>query len=222
MKMNRLTVRKIVKRVKRMFHKKTTQEELDYQKQKSDYEYLIKNGVETKCGYVTLNGYPIIIKEPGSRIVIGKGVVLTSETESNPAGINHPVILATYSKQSEIIIHDGVGMSGTSVNCVQSCEFCECAMLGANTNVWDTDFHPVDPEKRLVQQSIMDAASAPIKIGKNVWLGAGTTVLKGVTIGENTVVGAMSLVTRDLDSNAVYAGVPAKIIKDIESSLYRM
>lgn len=55
-----------------------------------------------------------------------------------------------------------------------------------------------------------------ISVGSNVFIGAGAIVLKGVTIGDNVVVGARAVVTRDLPSNAVYAGVPAKRVKSIE------
>lgn len=184
-------------------------------KQQEDYDFLKSHGVDTELGYVTLYGEPIIHKEPGSIIRMGKNVVLVSESETNMAGINHPVIISTYSKDAEVLLEDNVGMSGVSINCVSKCVFKEGVMLGANVNVWDTDFHPVDPINRLNQKSIEDAQSSPIILERNVWIGANTTILKGVTIGENTVVGTMSLVNKDLLSNTVYAGIPAKKIKDL-------
>lgn len=56
----------------------------------------------------------------------------------------------------------------------------------------------------------------PIKIGKNCFIGINSTILYGVNIGDNVIVGACSLVTKDLESNAVYAGVPAKRICSIK------
>lgn len=53
----------------------------------------------------------------------------------------------------------------------------------------------------------------PIVIGKNVWIGAGTTVLPGVTIGDNSIIGAGSVVTKDVPPNTIVAGVPAKVIR---------
>ncbi|MDE5843476.1 MAG: galactoside O-acetyltransferase [Muribaculaceae bacterium] len=55
----------------------------------------------------------------------------------------------------------------------------------------------------------------PIHIGKNAWIGAGSTVLPGVTIGENAVVGASSVVTKDVPANCIAVGNPAKIIREI-------
>lgn len=59
-------------------------------------------------------------------------------------------------------------------------------------------------------------AFAPIRVGSNVFIGAGTRILKGVTIGDNVVIGAGSIVTGDVDSNSVWAGVPARRIKSIQ------
>ena len=58
---------------------------------------------------------------------------------------------------------------------------------------------------------------APIRIGRRVWIGASATVLPGVNIGENAVVAAGSVVTRDVPANAVVAGVPAKVVKTLAS-----
>lgn len=212
-----------VKKAKKKLHKfyrkyvlsELTPSEAHDKKQQEDYDYLISHGVDTEYGYVTLHGKPIIQKEPGSIIRMGKGVVLVSNSEANTAGINHPVIIATHSKDAEVVLENNVGMSGVSINCVKRCVFKEGVMLGANVNVWDTDFHPIDPQKRVQQKSIMDAHYSPILIEKNVWIGANTTVLKGVTIGENTVVGAMSLVNKNLPPNSVCVGNPARKVKDL-------
>ena len=56
----------------------------------------------------------------------------------------------------------------------------------------------------------------PVKIGNKVWIGAHATILPGVTIGDGAVVAAGAVVTKDVPSNVVVAGVPAKVIKEIE------
>jgi acetyltransferase-like isoleucine patch superfamily enzyme len=63
---------------------------------------------------------------------------------------------------------------------------------------------------------------APIHIGRNVWIGAGATILQNVTIGDNAIIGACSLVNKDVPANTVYAGVPAKFIKRIEDKPERL
>jgi acetyltransferase-like isoleucine patch superfamily enzyme len=72
-----------------------------------------------------------------------------------------------------------------------------------------TENHPVNPNER----KMLDLKSVIIK--RNAWIGANSTILPGVTIGENSVVAAGSVVTKDVQANTVVAGVPAKVIKTI-------
>ena len=74
-----------------------------------------------------------------------------------------------------------------------------------------TATHPVLPELR--EQGYQ--YNMPIHIGKNCWLGAGVIVLPGVTIGDNTVVGAGSVVTKDLPANVVAVGCPCRVLREI-------
>lgn len=206
---------RLIRKTYRVFFSPPTQQELLERKQLSDYKYLIKHGVETKLGYVTLFGEPLITKSPNSRIIMGNGVVIISESKYNRAGINHPTIISTEASGAEIIIADGVGMSGASIVAVERIEIGKDTMLGANTNIYDTDFHCIDADMRLNQKSILEAVHAPVVIGNRCWLASNVTVLKGASIGDNCVVGAMSLVCKNIPKNSIVAGVPAKIIKSI-------
>ncbi len=75
-----------------------------------------------------------------------------------------------------------------------------------------TATHPVDPEPRRLGWE----SAEPITIGDNVWLGGGAIVCPGVTIGADTVVGAGAVVTRDLPAGVVAAGVPARVLREID------
>lgn len=209
------TVKKILLRIKD-FVIRPTEDELKLRKQHEDYLYLINRGVETELGYVELIGKPIISKAKEARIIIGKGVVLVSESTYNTAGINHPVILSAEGPNSIIRIEDGVGISGASIVTCSEISIGEGTMIGANCNIYGTDFHCVEADKRLAQSSSADAPTAPIKIGKRCWLASNVTVLKGVTIGDEAVVGAMSLVMKDVGDKLLVAGIPAKVVRKIE------
>jgi maltose O-acetyltransferase len=74
-----------------------------------------------------------------------------------------------------------------------------------------TASHPIDPEPRRAGWEY----AKPIRIGDNVWLGGGVIVCPGVTIGDDTVVGAGAVVTRDLPAGVVAAGVPARVLREI-------
>ena len=69
--------------------------------------------------------------------------------------------------------------------------------------------HDLRPEKR------QGMHPKPVKIGRNVWIGSNSTILPGVTVGDNAVIGAGSVVTKDIPENTVFAGNPAKFIKNI-------
>lgn len=72
-----------------------------------------------------------------------------------------------------------------------------------------TEGHPIEPENRHA------LIPKPIHIKKNAWIGAGATILQGVTIGENSVVASGAVVSKDVPDNTVVGGIPAKIIKTI-------
>lgn len=83
-------------------------------------------------------------------------------------------------------------------------------MIAPNV-VISTAGHPIDPtlRKKVAQFNI------PVRIGNNVWIGAGAIVLPGVTIGENSVVGAGSVVTKDIPANVVAVGNPCRVMREI-------
>lgn len=83
-------------------------------------------------------------------------------------------------------------------------------MFGPNVTV-ATAGHPVLPELR--QQGLQ--FNAPVHIGRNCWIGAGALLLPGVTIGDNVVVGAGSVVTKDLPDNVIAVGNPCRVLREI-------
>ncbi|QLQ78655.1 hypothetical protein HG537_0A09030 [Torulaspora globosa] len=82
--------------------------------------------------------------------------------------------------------------------------------LGPNVGIY-TAGHPIGPAKR--KEGLEFAL--PVNIGHNVWVGGGVSILPGVTIGDNTVIGAGSTVTRDIPPNVIAGGVPCKVIRKI-------
>jgi maltose O-acetyltransferase len=87
-------------------------------------------------------------------------------------------------------------------------------LIGDCVTVYDCDFHEIDPAHR----SRSFGPIEQVTIGDNVWLGSRVIVLKGVSIGDNSVVAAGSVVTRSLPANVVAAGVPARVIKQLPSA----
>jgi acetyltransferase-like isoleucine patch superfamily enzyme len=79
-------------------------------------------------------------------------------------------------------------------------------MIGPKVNLI-TENHPLEPDDRKT------VLLKPIVVKRNAWIGAGATILPGVTIGENAVVAAGAVVSRDVPPNSIVAGIPAKVVK---------
>ena len=153
-------------------------------------------------------GRIIVFKNPESVIQIGDYCIFNSSSKLNFRGINHPCILQTGTKHARITIGDHVEMSGCSIVCNDSVIIGNNVLFGANCQIGDRDGH----------QDRYASKPAPIIIEDGVWLGMNVTVLKGVTIGKNTIIGANSLVTKDIPANCIAAGSPCKVIKQREQN----
>lgn len=149
---------------------------------------------------------PIIHLLPGSRLLIGKNCRFRSGKKDNYIGLATPCIFSTLSRDAQIIIGDGCGMSGAVIGAAKSITIGNNVKIGANSVITDTDWHPEDPRS---------GKDAEVIIDDNVWLGYGTVVLKGVRIGANSVIGAKSVVTRSIPPNVMAAGNPCRIIREL-------
>lgn len=100
---------------------------------------------------------------------------------------------------------------GCTLNDIGGIEIGDDVMVGPRVSLI-TSGHPLDPTQRRKQ-----IVAAPIIIERNVWLGAGATVLQGVRIGEDSVVGAGAVVTRDVPSGTLVTGVPARVLRSLDA-----
>jgi acetyltransferase-like isoleucine patch superfamily enzyme len=155
-------------------------------------------------------GMPIIQRYRGSIISIGDGAYLRSWKSTNPLVPHHPVVLATRNTNAKIILGNNIGLTGTTIVAAEYIEIGNSVQIGSNTTIVDTDFHPLDAVKR--QTDFLAGKHAPVMIKDNVFIGMNCLILKGVHIGQSAVVGAGSVVSRDIPENSVVAGNPARII----------
>lgn len=150
-------------------------------------------GINIKSGF-KFYGLASFMKYFGSEIVIGKNFENRNLWYSNPLGINHPTILATWSAEAKIVIGDDVGISGGCICAQTAVTIGNGTLIGANCTIIDTNFHPIKSQKRRYDKK--NIKSKPITIGRNVFIGMNSTILKGVTIPDNTVIPAGSVVRR--------------------------
>ncbi len=160
-----------------------------------------------------LYGFPIWQLHRRSSVQIGARLSLRSTWRSNPLGPNRPCIISTRTAGAELAIGDDFGMTGGSIVCAERIEIGGRVNVGCNTIITDTDFHPLDPTAR--QSDINAGASAPIIIEDDVFIGMQCLILKGVRLGTGCVVGAGSVVTRDVPPRAIVAGNPARVLRTL-------
>ncbi len=156
-------------------------------------------------------GTPMIQRHRGSRIELGDGLSLRSWRSSNPLAPNHPVVLATRTRKAIIQIGDDCGFTGGSIVAAERVQIGNRVLVGANCTITDTDFHPLEPAER--RRSIQAGQHRPVVIEDDVFIGMNCLILKGVTVGRGSAVGAGSVVTKDVPAGVVAAGNPARVIR---------
>jgi acetyltransferase-like isoleucine patch superfamily enzyme len=152
----------------------------------------------------------LVILNRGS-IRIGNNVLL----RSNPDGAPYRVCLRTYYPEARIEIRDNARLAGAAIHANCMVVVGSQARIAPGSIISDNDSHPV---VRSIAGRSGRPKEAPVHIGENVWLGTRTIVLKGVTIGANTIVAAGSIVTSDLPANVLAAGAPAKPIRALQEN----
>lgn len=159
-----------------------------------------------------LRGFPVIVTRSRGGIKMGDRVAINSSLLSNLIGLYQRTIIVTRTPEARILIGDDVGISGATIYARERIEIGSHTRIGANVKILDNDFHPVDPQLRL-DCSNENMGVRPVVIGKNVFIGCNSLILKGTRIGDNSTIGAGSVVTGNIPDNCVAAGNPAKVIK---------
>jgi acetyltransferase-like isoleucine patch superfamily enzyme len=163
-------------------------------------------------------GAPIVSLSPGSIIQIGDHCVMCSRSRQTALGVNHPVVLRTLFPGAELRIGNLARMSGATICAAERVIIGERCMFGANVTIVDTDFHSLDPNIRMTSEDNSSAKASAVEIGNDVFIGGGSYILKGVKIGDRAVVGAASVVTRDVPADTIVAGNPAREVARLDGS----
>jgi len=161
---------------------------------------------------IRLFGKLIYSIDKTAEVKLGNNIQFRSDTKYNFVGVNKPVSIAV-SKNASLDIGENCGFSGTSIyasKCIKIGKYCN---FGGNTFLWDTDFHPIHNLAR--RSSTIGAEAENIEIEDDVFIGANSIILKGVSIGARSVIGAGAVVTKDVPKEEIWAGNPAKFIKKV-------
>ena len=160
-----------------------------------------------------VRGVPFFVNKGGCQI--DENVIINSSLNSNPVGGQTRTIIVIKSG-AELHINNGARISNSTFYVSKRINIGENAYIGANCQIYDTDFHSIILENR-IKIPDPDVKSSEVIISDGAFIGAHAIVLKGVTIGENSVIGAGSIVTKDIPSDEVWAGNPAKFVKKLNN-----
>lgn len=162
------------------------------------------------------NGMPNFLPRQGGSISIGKNFTANSNSNANPVGVNHRVIISALEKNVVVKIGNNDGFFGVSINSRNSITIGNNLIIGGGSAVWDTDFHPADHKVRKV--SLNQGKSASIFIGNDVFIGARVIIVKGVSIGDRSVISAGTVVNKSVPNDPIVFGNPM-IIKPVKSKI---
>ncbi|NBS79651.1 acyltransferase [bacterium] len=160
-----------------------------------------------------LFGHPICSRYPGSSISLGSHVTLDSSVRANPLGGSSPCVLRTMTSTARLSLGDRVGLSSSILVAGNSIEIGEDTILGAGSMVLDNDFHALGPGFSWLTEYSKN--SKPVKIGRGCFIGARSIILKGVTLGDRVIIGAGSVVTKDIPAYSIAVGNPARTVRTI-------
>ncbi len=149
-----------------------------------------------------------------------RGVLIIGDNFSFNSGNNHNIIgrqqRTIFWIEGKLKIGNNVGMSATAIICNHEIEIKDFVTIGGGTVIYDTDFHSLDPEVRKNKQlDRKNAKFGKVTIEENAFIGAHTTILKGVRIGKNSVIGACSVVSKDVPDNEIWSGNPIRFIRKV-------
>ncbi len=179
------------------------------------------------------NVYQLAMLKATARV--GKCVQLRVHAEwSN--GAPDQLVLGSHVILGQVVFHvhergalrvgDYSALSGVRIESAERVEIGRYCQISYNVEIHDNNSHPIDPDARREQiigvhrdkaryGSIYLSDTAPVLIGDNVWIGHDVIILKGVHIGDNAIVAAGSVVTKDVPANVIAAGNPARVVREL-------
>jgi acetyltransferase-like isoleucine patch superfamily enzyme len=160
-------------------------------------------------------GVPYVSVAIGGSCVLGENLNMNNGAAGSPIGCFQPCTIFV-DKGARLEIGINLGISQAAIVCYSKIVLGDNIKIGGGVCIYDTDFHSLDYKLR--SNSLLDSnnkISKPIYIDSNVFIGAHSIILKGVHIGENSIIGASSVVTKNVPANQIWAGNPAKFIREV-------
>lgn len=175
------------------------------------------NGVDVSED-VQVHGKVWVTKSKNSEIHLGPGVILNAVSRRNTLEARGPIILKTLRPDAELIIGANTGLTSATVSAATSIRIGERVLIGAGVLITDSDHHvikPIEGTRRRFLGFPQPERRHRVVIEDDVFIGARSVVLKGITIGTGSVIGAGSIVVSDIPPNVVACGNPCRVVKSL-------
>jgi len=148
------------------------------------------------------------------KLIVEDRVILNSDIRYNPIG-GQTYCSFSIEEGACVRIQEGAGISNVAICSRAGIDIGRNVFIGGNCRIYDTDFHAIHLKHRL-EQPDTHICSKKVCIRDGAFIGSSCIILKGVTIGENSVIGAGSVVAKDIPPNQIWGGNPIRFIKTIE------
>ncbi len=178
------------------------------------YTWLVLKGNKVVFEKFRTFGTPYVMVSRGGKMSIGKNFAMNNGIKHNPIGCPQPCTFFV-DRSATLSIGNNVGISQTALVAIDDITIGNNVKIGGGVCVYTTDFHSLDPVIRKSKDDVKNRAKKPVVIRDNAFIGAHSIILKGVTVGENSIVGAGSVVTKSILDNQIWAGNPAKFIRNV-------
>lgn len=174
------------------------------------------HGVSGKS-FISL-GIPLIDIDSSGKCEFGSNLIMVNSAKYSTLGKNNKCKFVV-SANATLTIGDKVGMSNTVIVATKSIQIGNNVMIGGGVTIVDSDFHSLNPSHWHTVDDEHNMVSLPVVIKDNVFIGMDSIILKGVTIGNNVVIAAGSVVFKDIPDNQIWGGNPANFIRDNNQSV---
>lgn len=165
-------------------------------------------------------GRVCVARTGGSTIFLAENVVLNADVRRNTLEARGPVILKTLSPRARLSIGKDSGITSATISAAWDVSIGDRVLIGAGVLITDSDHHVVNPPAGVSRRHLgspKSHAEHRVSIGNDVFIGARAIVLKGVSIGERSVIGAGSVVASDIPAGVIAAGNPCRVLGVLKS-----
>jgi acetyltransferase-like isoleucine patch superfamily enzyme len=183
------------------------------------YKFLFNKRISFGSNFLSYGFYDIRLHK-NSNIIIRDNVTFGSSSKKSALSINSNIKLTCLYK-GKIIIDNNVAINGSNLACRSTLiSIGEGSIIAPNCIITDSNFHAISPPFDRNHNLAIETDSE-IVIKKNVWVGMNSIILKGVTIEDNSIIAAGSVVTQNVKADSIYGGNPARFIKKINKQIFK-